>query len=59
MAELKQAFGSTCETKLIAGGGGVFDVVVDDDLVYSKKQTGRFPSYREIPGLIEQAMLRR
>lgn len=25
------------------GGGGIFDVHVDDELVYSKHQTGDFP----------------
>jgi selT/selW/selH-like putative selenoprotein len=28
---------------LIRGGGGVFDVVVDGERVYSKHQTGEFP----------------
>jgi len=38
---LTEAFGA--ETSLIGGGGGVFDVVVDGTLVYSKHETGRFP----------------
>jgi selT/selW/selH-like putative selenoprotein len=57
VAELKEAFGSKVKTRLIAGGGGVFDVALDGTLVYSKKQTGRFPGYREIPGLIEQKIM--
>lgn len=28
---------------LIPAGGGVFELVVDGDLVYSKKKTGEFP----------------
>jgi len=28
---------------LIAGGGGVFEIVVDGRLIYSKKATGEFP----------------
>lgn len=40
-ARLKQAF--EVEAKLIEGGGGIFDVVVDGQLVYSKHQTGQFP----------------
>ena len=28
---------------LIEGAGGIFDVVVDGDLVYSKHETGEFP----------------
>ena len=31
------------ETDLIAGGGGIFDVSVDDTLVFSKHETGQFP----------------
>jgi len=30
-------------TRLIEGGGGVFDVHVNGVLVYSKHQTGEFP----------------
>jgi len=31
------------EMTLIPAGGGVFELVVDGDLVYSKKKTGEFP----------------
>lgn len=31
------------QAKLIADGGGIFDVRVDGELVYSKHQTGEFP----------------
>lgn len=31
------------EVELIPSGGGVFEVVVDGTLVYSKKATGEFP----------------
>lgn len=34
------------------GSGGVFEVELDGDLVYSKKQTGRFPE----PGEVEDAL---
>lgn len=30
---------------MIEGGGGVFDVRVDGDLIYSKKETGEFPEH--------------
>ncbi|MCZ6855589.1 MAG: Rdx family protein [Gammaproteobacteria bacterium] len=36
------AFATT--TVLIEGGGGIFDVRVDGNLIYSKHQTGRFPA---------------
>ena len=36
------------EVELIPGVGGVFEVTVDGQLRYSKKQTGRFPTDDEI-----------
>ncbi len=38
---MQEAFGTTVE--LIKGSGGVFDVMVEDSLVYSKAATGSFP----------------
>jgi selT/selW/selH-like putative selenoprotein len=32
----------------VKGGSGVFDVFVDDRLVFSKKSEGRFPTEDEI-----------
>lgn len=40
-AKIKQALGIGSE--LIPGGQGIFDVVVDRELVYSKFKTGSFP----------------
>ncbi len=45
-AQLRKAFG--VEPELIKGGGGVFDVTVDGQLVYSKHDTGEFPDAREL-----------
>ncbi|MBI1310264.1 SelT/SelW/SelH family protein [bacterium] len=45
-AAIKQQAGIDAE--LIKGRGGVFDVVVDGRLIYSKHQTGRFPEPDEI-----------
>jgi selenoprotein W-related protein len=36
------------ESKLISGGGGIFDVVVDGDMIFSKHESGRFPESDEI-----------
>jgi selenoprotein W-related protein len=33
---------------LIESGGGVFEVVVDGELIFSKKELGRFPEDAEI-----------
>jgi selenoprotein W-related protein len=40
-AKLKSDLGA--QASLVAGAGGIFDVVVDGNLVYSKHQTGEFP----------------
>jgi selenoprotein W-related protein len=44
------------ETLLVEGAGGVFDVVVDGKLVYSKHQTGEFPDQDK---LISEVISRR
>jgi selenoprotein W-related protein len=36
------------ESELICGGGGIFDVVVDGDMIFSKHDVGRFPEPDEI-----------
>ncbi|MBF0171590.1 MAG: Rdx family protein [Nitrospinae bacterium] len=45
-AKIEQRFGVSVE--LIGGGGGIFDVMVDGDLLFSKHAAGRFPEEREI-----------
>ena len=36
------------EAELLPGGKGIFDVVVDGELIYSKYETGRFPEDEEV-----------
>jgi selenoprotein W-related protein len=36
------------DVELIPSTGGVFEVVVDDILVYSKKETGEFPDEQKL-----------
>ena len=43
---MKEASG--VEPELIEGDNGIFDVVVDGKLLFSKHQTGRFPEDEEI-----------
>lgn len=43
------------EMKIIPSSGGVFEVRVDDELVYSKIETGRFPTDEEIKEMVEDA----
>lgn len=39
---------------LIPSRGGVFEVVVGDELVYSKKETGRHTDYAEVGPLLRK-----
>jgi selenoprotein W-related protein len=38
-------FGRQYDVRLIPSSGGAFEVTVDDELVYSKKATGRHAEY--------------
>jgi selenoprotein W-related protein len=40
--------------KLIPSKGGVFEVTVDGDLVYSKKATGVHAEYEDVAGPIRE-----
>ena len=39
------------DVELVKSSGGVFEVTVDDRLVFSKKSLGRFPEPGELKGL--------
>ncbi len=45
-AKLREELGA--EVELIEGDKGVFDVVADGKLIFSKHQIGRFPTEAEI-----------
>jgi selT/selW/selH-like putative selenoprotein len=51
-AELEKISGVSAQ--LIRGGGGIFDVKADGDLVFSKFQKGRFPDPGEVEGIIQR-----
>ena len=53
-AELKSRFPGV-ETKLISSGGGVYEIIIDGELIFSKKTLGRFPDDGEVAALIKQA----
>ncbi|HQO16015.1 MAG TPA: SelT/SelW/SelH family protein [Methylotenera sp.] len=38
------------------GTGGVFDVVLDGELIYSRKNSGRFPEAKEVKQLIRDCI---
>lgn len=51
-AEIESLTGTKPE--LIEGSGGVFDVLVDGERIFSKRYEGRFPEPGEIAGLLRQ-----
>ena len=53
-AELKSRFPGV-ETKLISSGGGVYEIILEGELIFSKKTLGRFPDDGEVVALIKQA----
>ena len=50
--ELKRDLGQDVQVELIAGSNGVFEITVDGSLIFSKKQSGRFPDDGEIVKLL-------
>ena len=51
-AELISKF-EDIEIKLISSGGGVFEVSLNNDLIFSKKALKRFPEEGEVEKLIQ------
>ena len=49
--KLSNLFG--IESKLIESGGGVFEVKLNNNLIFSKKQLDRFPEEGEIENFIQ------
>ena len=49
-AKLKQGF--DVEAELIEGGGGIFDVAVDGEIVFSKHAVDRFPEPDEVSEIL-------
>jgi len=52
-AALKDRYGIKAE--MIKSGGGVFEVVKDGKLIFSKKASGRFPNNQEVFDKIDNA----
>ncbi len=53
--ELDAAF-SDIRVQLVPGHGGVFEVKLNDNLIYTKSGTGRFPDAGEITGIIKNSI---
>ena len=45
-AEIKKQLG--IDSQLVRGSGGIFEVTVDNERIFSKKEEGRFPTEKEI-----------
>lgn len=45
-AAIKEEF--DIDSELMKGGGGIFDVKADGEVIYSKHETGRFPRNDEV-----------
>ena len=43
---MREQFGTA--VRLVASGGGVFEVIVDGRLIYSKRATGEFPDEEQL-----------
>jgi len=58
VAELTEKYGrENVQATLTAGKGGVFEVSIDGEQVYSKKAAGQFPRYGEIPQGIDAKLV--
>ncbi len=45
-ATIKKELG--IDSEIVRGSGGIFEVTVDNQKIFSKKDEGRFPSEKEI-----------
>ncbi len=45
---MQKAFGNKVQTEVHLGSGGIFDVKVDGELIFSKDKAGRFPANQEV-----------
>lgn len=58
MAELTEKFADQKpQFQLEVGTGGVFDVDLNGQRIFTKKEVGRFPIYGEVPMAIQMKML--
>jgi selT/selW/selH-like putative selenoprotein len=48
VAAVQKAFGNKVQTETLVGSGGIFDVQLDGELIFSKHQAGRFPANQEV-----------
>ena len=52
--ELLEKYGTDIKSlSLIPSGGGVYEVVKDGGLIYSKKKTGEFPDLKDVTSILD------
>ena len=51
-ATIKKEFG--VDSEIVRGSGGIFDVTADNQKIYSKHETGTFPTEKEIVEKLRQ-----
>jgi selenoprotein W-related protein len=44
--------GEIGEVALLPGAGGIFEVRIDDDVIWSRTEAGRFPEMKELKRLV-------
>lgn len=54
MDAIRREHGDAIQVEVLRGSGGVFDVVIDGEKVFSKWDQNRFPKNQEILDLIAQ-----
>ena len=52
--ELQNKF--SADVEILEGSGGVFEVELNGDSIFSKKESGRFPNENEVIDLIEEVL---
>ena len=52
--ELQNKF--SADVEILEGSGGVFEVELNGDSIFSKKELGRFPNENEVIDLIEEVL---
>ena len=59
MDAIRKAYGDKVKTEACQGSGGIFDVAIDGEVVFSKFAEYRFPANKEIVELIAQRLAKR
>lgn len=56
-AILKEHKNSIAELKIIPSSGGVFEVILNEELLFSKKELGRFPNENEVEEIVRNKLI--